>query len=342
MKNICNNWNLSDFKHINFYPDASVGEEYRAWQGCPTIAVTRKGRIFAGWYTGGAFEPCIHNYNVLVKSDDNGENWSFPLITIHSDYEKRNRNIDIQLWVDHENQLWVMWTVSPYYENSKRSSIKDFVDGRLWDYHREFLYTEVMICKDPDADELVWEKPRTMCKGFMRNKLIVTSSGRIIAPAYDYNGQQYKIRCSDDGGESFYDVLIEGKPDTDTYDEIAVCERRPGELRFLARTNKGYYVYADSFDNGDTWTCAKEYEKAPSTRCYYGKLKNGMISYVRNLYDRERDNRLKLNRETWVSAAAKEILICKITVDDVITNMLSEGSYLRRIVSKAKINVVEI
>ena len=244
----------------------------------------------------------------------------------------------------------------------------------------------VVLC---DADQLVWEKPRVMCEGFMRNKPIVTSSGRIITPAYDYSGGRYKLRCSDNEGESFYNVAVDGKPDVNVYDEIAVCEISLDKLRFLARTNRGYYVYSDSLDGGNTWTVAQEYEKAPSSRCYYGKLRNGMIAYVRNIsdekrlgmkiclsedggetfpyemmidnrenlsypdldedehgniyivYDRERDNRIKLDKETWVSEAAKEILVCKITVDDVKNSMLSNGSFLRRIISKAKMNNVE-
>ena len=129
IKNICNNWDLRDFAYVNFQPDESLSEAHRAWQGCPTVAVTRAGRIFAGWYTGGVFEPCINNYNVLVKSDDGGKSWSLPILSIHSDYEKRNRNIDIQLWLDFENRLWVMWTASPYYETSKPASIKGFLNG---------------------------------------------------------------------------------------------------------------------------------------------------------------------------------------------------------------------
>jgi len=387
MKNICNNWELKDYRYINFTPDDSVSDNHRAWQGCPSIAVTKKGRLFAAWFSGGAFEPCIYNYDVLVKSDDHGESWSEPILTVGADEKNRLRKIDIELWVNKDNSLWVMWTVSPYTEKSTPATIKTPFE---YDYQREFPYTEVMVCRNPDAEELIWEKPRAMCEGFMRNKPIVTSSGRIIAPAYDYCGRQYKLSCSDDGGESFYNVAVEGKPDVNIYDEITVCERRPGELRFLARTKRGYYVYSDSFDDGDTWTDAKEYENAPSSRCYFGKLKNGMVVYARNVldtkrtgikicisedggdtfpyemvlddrehlsypdldedengniyivYDRERDNRTKLNRETWVSEAAKEILVCKITVDDVINHQLSAGSYVGKVVSKAKIDVVEI
>ena len=47
MKNICDNWDLKDYSYINLTPDDSVSEEHRAWQGCPSVAVTKKGRLFA-------------------------------------------------------------------------------------------------------------------------------------------------------------------------------------------------------------------------------------------------------------------------------------------------------
>ena len=387
MKNICNNWDKNEYKYINFTPDESLGEENRAWQGCPSVAVTRGGRLFAAWFTGGMFEPCINNYDVLVMSDDGGESWTSPILTVGSDRERLERNIDIQLWVTEEDYLWVMWTVSPYTVNSKPATIKTPFER---DYQREFPRTDMMLCRDPDAETLVWERPRVLCEGFMRNKPIRTSSGRIIAPAYDYGAQMYKLRYSDDGGENFYNVEIEGKPDVNVYDEISVYEKSPGELRFLARTSRGYYVYSDSHDGGESWSRAEEYEPAPGTRCYMGKLRDGMTVYVRNvsntqrtgitvmlspdggetfpykmeiedrervsypdvaedergniyiIYDRERDNRVKLNRETWVSEAAKEILICKLTQDDVKSGKISDGSYLRRVICRGKKHTVEM
>ena len=386
MKNIGNGWTPEEFSYIDLSPDESVGEAHRAWQGCPTVAVTRGGRLFAGWFTGGLLEPCIHNYNVLIMSDDRGESWSAPILTVGTDTEKRLRKIDVELWVDGKGALWMMWVVTPYYESSLPATIRT---PFVFDYMREFYGTEVMVCRDPDADVLVWERPRALCEGFMRNKPIVTSSGRIIAPAYDYEGTHYPLRLSDNGGESFRSVVACKKPDVNTFDEIAVCERRVGELRFLARTIRGCYLYSDSFDNGETWTEAQEYEKAPSSRCYYGKLKNGMIVQVRNaddarraglkirlsedggdtfpyemvldarenvsypdlaedengnlyiVYDRERDNRIKLNRESWVSEAAKEILLCRLTAEDIKRGRLADGSFVGRVVSKAQINTVE-
>ncbi len=384
--NLCRDWDESSHPYICFSPDASCDESNRAWQGCPTVAVTKGGRLFAGWYTGGAFEPCIDNYNVLVQSDDGGETWSKPILTVSSDRTNRMRNIDIELWMAPDNVLWVMWTLSPYYETSKPVSIRN---GDGWDYHREFPYTVVMMCKDPDADDLVWEAPRILCEGFMRCKPIVTSTGRIIAPAYDYSGPEYKLRLSDDGGMTFRNVSISGKPDVCVYDETTLYEKADGTLRFLARTNRGFYVFSESSDNGQTWTEAREYERAPSTRCYVGRLGNGMIAYIRNVsdtartgmqislssdngetfpytltlddrtnvsypdldedkngvlyivYDRERDNRIGLKYDTWTSTAAKEILLCRLTAEDIITGQLSEQSFIRRTLSRGGKHFVE-
>ena len=386
MKHICNNWEAKDYPYINFAPDESVSEETRAWQGCPSIESTKNGRLFAAWFTGGEFEPCINNYNVLAVSDDKGESWSKPILTIGTDYANRLRKIDLQLWVSPQGHLWLMWTVSPYYETSKPASIKEALDGILPDYQCEFPYTEVMICRDPDADILVWEKPRTLCEGFTRNKPIQTASGRIVVPAYEYEGREYTLRLSDDGGNSFFTATATGKPSLHVFDELCVYEKAPNVLRFLARTSKNGYLESTSLDNGNSWSGATQYEDAPSSRCYIGKLKNGMVAYARNvsdkkrtgmkiclssdggdtfawqmtiderelvsypdvaddgqgniyvIYDRERDNRNKLNRETGMSEAAKEILLCKISFDDVKSGELSAGSFVQRVISKARLN----
>ena len=275
-----------------------------------------------------------------------------------------------------------------YYETSKPASIKEALDGILPDYQCEFPYTEVMICRDPDADILVWEKPRTLCEGFTRNKPIQTASGRIVVPAYEYEGREYTLRLSDDGGNSFFTATATGKPSLHVFDELCVYEKAPNVLRFLARTSKNGYLESTSLDNGNSWSGATQYEDAPSSRCYIGKLKNGMVAYARNvsdkkrtgmkiclssdggdtfawqmtiderelvsypdvaddgqgniyvIYDRERDNRNKLNRETGISEAAKEILLCKISFDDVKNGRLSAGSFVQRVISKAKLDTV--
>jgi len=160
-------------------------------------------------------------------------------------------------------------------------------------------------------------------------------------------------------------------------------------LCILARTNLGFYLESHSDDDGKTWSNPTEYQKAPSTRLYIGRLSSGQLIYVRSIsdsarqgmkvciseddgatwpyelildtrdklsypdleegekgeifivYDRERDNRIDLNRETWVSTAAKEILLAKITVQDIYNGKLGENSYTSKVISKAEIDTVE-
>ena len=60
------------------------------------------------------------------------------------------------------------------------------------------------------------------------------------------------------------------------------------------------------------------------------------------IYDRERDNRVKRDENTWVSKAAKEILVCKITLHDVMHHTLGAHSFVRKVISKAKIDRIEV
>lgn len=372
--------------YINFNPGADYAEENRSWQGCPSIAITKGGRIFAAWYSGGMFEPCINNYNLLVKSDDGGETWSKPILTVETDKINKIRNIDIQLWITDENILWITWVMSPYYQTSKVASIKNY---EPLDYNKEFLGVMCMECRDPDADTLVFEEPRFLCKGFLRCKPIQTSCGNIIAPAYDWEeADNYMIRVSEDGGQTFKDVKASKKPQNQVFDETMVYEYDK-TLYLRARTNLGYYVGSESDDFGKTWTETKKLDNAPSSRMYIGVLKSGTVVYVRNIsenvhrsgmkvclsqdggktfpwqlnldereelsypdlaedehgnifiiYDRERNNFIRLDKEHWVSDAAKEILLSKITENDIKTGKLSEKSYLSKVISKAKKNNV--
>ncbi len=373
--------------YIALNPGCEIWEENRAWQGCPTIARTRGGRLFAGWYTGGMFEPCIDNFNVLVKSDDGGKTWSHPILAVYTDREKRIRNIDIQLWIDERDALWIMWTHSPYPEDAEPATIR--TPFRM-NYHNSFTGVEVLLCRDPDADELVFEDPRVITGGFLRCKPIILRDGRYLFPAYDWEvPDRYVLRFSSDGGKTFVDKLAAKKPDNRVFDETMVFETKEGDLRLLARTNRGYYATSLSSDGGETWSETEEFEKAPSTRFYIARLQSGRLVYVRNvsdterngmkvmlseddgktwagslvldarpgvsypdlaedgkgrlyiIHDCERDNRARLNRETWHSEAAKEILLSSVTEEEILRGEIGEGSFTARVISKALIDDVE-
>ena len=89
--------------------DPKYDESIRSFQGCPTLAVSRGGRIFIGWYSGGTCEPHMDNYNILTFSDDGGKTFGKPYIVIPSDKERCVHALDIQLWTAPNGALWMFW-----------------------------------------------------------------------------------------------------------------------------------------------------------------------------------------------------------------------------------------
>lgn len=82
--------------------------EKRLWQGIPGIEVTKKGRIFSTFYSGGINEQ-IGNFVVLLKSD-NGIDFSEPIAAA---YEPGRRCYDACLWIDPLDRLWFTWACAP-------------------------------------------------------------------------------------------------------------------------------------------------------------------------------------------------------------------------------------
>lgn len=57
------------------------GTKNRIWQGIPGIEITKRGRIFSTFYSGGSDEE-TGNYVVLLKSDDE-INFSEPIAAVY-------------------------------------------------------------------------------------------------------------------------------------------------------------------------------------------------------------------------------------------------------------------
>lgn len=373
-------------KYIDFSPGEETHEKNREWQGCPTIARSCGGRLFAGWYTGGVMEPCINNYNVLCVSDDNGMTWSNPILAIYADKQKCMRNIDIQLWIDPDGCLWVMWTKSPYPPDAVEATIKT---PFLCTYDKEFVGIDALICKNPDADHLVFEPVCHVCDGFLRCQPIVLKNGIYVFPAYDKNREdRYILRFSEDKGKTFRNVLCSEKIGSRAFDETAVFEAQDGRICIIVRTNEGFCAYSESTDGGETWSKTVPYQLSPPSRIYIGRLSCGLLCLVRSVsdtlrngikvclsdddglswkweavleeremvsypdlcegengelyivYDRERVNTDKLDRETWISGAAKEILLARIKVSDIISGTYNVVPVSVSVISKAGINKV--
>lgn len=266
--------------------DPAYGEDVRNFQGCPSIAVTRGGRIYLAWYSGGIREPHIENYNLVIYSDDKGATWSDPLLVIPSSRELWIHALDIQLFTDPDGRLHIYWVQNnacPAPEvmpEAKPGQPLVAVEGVLFDDFTHAMWETV--CDDPDADEPHFSPARFLDIGFLRCKPLVTASGRWIACNYDQVDPRYGYSISDDGGKSFSRRYGPEKIAT-PFDETMCYERRDGSIRMLARSGKGELGECYSYDGGLTFGEASlSGIDGPNTRFFVGRLPSGRLLLVKN------------------------------------------------------------
>ena len=344
----------------------------RIWQGIPSIEVTKGGRMFLTYYSGGIKEE-IGNYCILSKSDD-GERFEDVAIT----YLDEHRCYDPCIWIDPLGRLWFTWGVAP--------------DHAVW----------ASVCDDPDADELVWSEPRIIGNEVMMNKPTVLSSGEWLFPiavwdlvanaggtngVADASGKQseqserlaFAYRTSDNG-ETFERLGGCNVPQR-SFDEHMILETQDGRLATYVRTKYGIGVSYSS-DKGFTWTEGEDSGLGgPCSRFFIKRLQSGRIllinhfgytgrshltamlseddgktwpykllldersnvsypdatenddGYIYITYDRERGGFLNSLEKAY--ASAREVLIAKITEEDIIAgNLLSRDGYLKKVAVK--------
>lgn len=273
--------------------DPKYAESIRLFQGCPTIAATKGGRLYLGWYAGGTREPHMDNYNLLSYSDDQGQTWSAPLLVIPSSYELRVHALDIQLWTDPDGALHVCWVQNntrpandgrtqgvfsvPGYD-PKLPAIQ--VDGYIFD---DFQHAEwEVVCQDPDAADPVFSEPRYLASGFLRCKPLVMDNGEWLCFHYDQLSSRYAYTISSDKGNTYQRYHGPEKVPT-PFDESMAYQKRDGSIRMLARTFQDGIAETTSYDYGRTWEDAKPSGiAAPSTRLYVSRTPTGRILLVYN------------------------------------------------------------
>ena len=139
--------------------------------------MTKRGRIFLTFYSGGVKEE-IGNYVIVIKSDDGGNHFSEPIVIVKED---NGRCFDPCLWIDPLGELWLTWAKCPD-------------DG---------LYASV--CRDPDAEELVWGEEFLVGHNVMMNKPIVVKSGEWLFPIAVWNdgirvlSEEYDTKITEKG-----------------------------------------------------------------------------------------------------------------------------------------------
>lgn len=266
---------MSIKSEIIFHPGEKYRAEFRFWQGCPTICRTPKGRLFAGWYSGGSKEPSPLQYNLLMRSDDDGLTWNGPELVIDSVPEKQIRAIDIQLWMAPDNKMWLFWCER---------------DDHFPQADENHLFTCAMVCDDPDAETQVWSEPRRISVGFLRCQPTVLADGRILLCAYDWLNDRYGYSVSADGGKS-WQRCYGGKKLATEFDEAMIVELKDHDLLLYARCGCGSIAMSRSHDGGKSWSDGTSAEiPAPASRFFLKRLPSGRILLLHNAHPRERRN----------------------------------------------------
>ncbi len=254
----------------------SYSSEKRLWQGIPSIEVTKKGRIFVTFYSGGVKET-LGNYVVLLKSDSGCE-LGEPIAAAVP--EEGHRTYDPCLWIDPLGRLWLIWADAP--EHSVRA----------------------VICDDPDAEELSFGEERIIGSELdvMMNRPTVLSSGEWLFPMAVWNygvygalprhkthlPGAYAIKTVD-CGKSFVAL---GKADVPerTFDEHMILERSDGVLAIYVRTRYGIGV-SYSYDRGKSWTRGIDSGLGgPCSRFAIQRLKSGRVMLVNHVNFTGRNN----------------------------------------------------
>jgi len=255
-------------------PGPAYAEKARLWQGCPTLARTPRGRLWAGWYSGGIREPDEENYNLLVYSDDNGDTWSEPVLVIKSIPERCLRAMDIQLWIDPNETMWVFWTQT-------RDSLAKGENGRCVKYCDDIFGVFAITTTDLDADAPRFSPPRRLSDGFLRCRPTVLSSGLWMMCPYDWMTEKLAYTVSGDQGRTWQRRYGARRCGETTFDEQMVVERRDGGLWMLSRTKLGALGQTFSYDGGETWTpSGLSLIPGPSSRFWIDRLPSGRLLLI--------------------------------------------------------------
>ena len=267
--------------------DGRFAKEIRQWEGCPTIAITTGGRIYAGWYTGGIREPHIDNYNLLKYSDDCGKTWSEPILIIPGSREKLIQALDIQLWVAPDGRLLVFWVQNDV-EKAGPGKVGYYSDGYLFvdETHAQWM----IVCDNPDSDMPTFSEPKCIDKGFLRCKPLCTKSERWLCFNYSQDSNNYEYSISDDCGKTFKRHIGAQKIPT-PFDETMAYQKNDGSIRMLARSLIGELAECTSEDDGETWSKAVPSGiDNPNTRFFISRTPLGNVLLVNNDHKFSRTN----------------------------------------------------
>lgn len=262
--------------------DGRFAKAAREWQGCPTIAVTGGGRLYAAWYTGGPLEPDLRNHNVIATSDDHGDTWT-ELAIVKSPDGVLERSIDIQFWQD-DDRLCACWTATACTDKPFQpgvSALEDYFDGRFGVWYSFIV--------NPDSARPTFTRPERLCDGFLRCRPTALSDGSLACCAYDWLSERLAYHVSRDGFKTAErraaGLKAEGRGPQ--FDENMLYQKRDGTQLMYSRGKDGVYL-CRSADGGRTWTDSTLAFRGPSSRFFISRLSGDETLLIRNDHPAER------------------------------------------------------
>ncbi len=251
--------------------------ENRQFTGISSMAVTKKGRMFAVWYAGIAPKEDHNNYVVVAQSDDSGNTWH-EIMIIDPDADGPVRAFDPEIWVDPTGKLWVAW-----------AQVHKFMQGLSELKSKAGVW--VLQADKPDAKTVKWSEPKRLMDGVMMCKPMILSSGEWVFPVTNW-GEAYKTEYTC----QMYTSTNKGKTwelrgaarvpaDTRNFEENMIIEKKDGTLWMLGRLKRGLNIgEAYSTDRGKTWSdlIPAKHIKHTCSRFFIYTLKSGNLLLVKH------------------------------------------------------------
>ncbi len=252
-----------------------LGKEYgdrdRMFQGIPGIERSPKGRLWATWYGGGDTEG-PENYVMLATSENNGLNWTSPILVV--DPHTPARAYDPTLWLDPRGRLWLFW-----------AQARQWWDGRggVW----------AMMTENPDSPTPEWSSPVRIADGVMMNKPTVLKNGTWLAPIAIWQVNEIHPDVKAPAGAGVYQSTDNGAhwsflgnadvPAVEhDFEEHMIVELQDGKLRMLVRTRYGI-AQSESTDGGKTWSVlGPSMFEHPNSRFFIRRLNSGHLLMVKH------------------------------------------------------------
>jgi hypothetical protein len=240
----------------------------RTMTGIPSLAISKKGRLWATWYAGPTPAEDQNNYCVLTTSKDGGYTWKEVCI-VDPDGPGPRRTFDPEIWIGPDNILRWFWC-----DRSGTGNTGIDTDT-LW----------MMEIGDPDfVPPGKFPDPRSIGKGVMMSKPIILCDGTWALPVSKrFKDYSVEMLVSVDGGKTFSTRGAATIPESDrTFDEHHFVQLKNGNIWCLARTLSGIRE-SISTDCGATWSeLIPSRIRHTSSRFFISRLESGNLLLVKH------------------------------------------------------------